>query len=666
MRGRRVAAATPSRDTLDVTPRRAVLRCLWLLVALLLGACSPAARRDAVIHRAWLDDHASELSPEAALALPWTPFHGSLARGYTASTTWVRITIDPAAATSVEEGVDRRLVLRVLPGHLDEVAVFRADRLTEPPIRVGDTQPAVGPRHGLLVHAVVLEAASAPFELLLRVRTQSNHSIDVEVLRWEDSREASIAQHGLVIAYVVFTLMVMGWAAGAWLARRDRVLGLFFAQQATLLLVALTLLGALRLYGPGWIAPALDRLTSMAIPLSALVSVHFHVHLLADLGVPTRPLRLLRATLTLPILGLLLVVVGQVRAGLFLTHASLPFIMTLMLGNACTVSPRPDPDGGGSPLAQKAILVASYVAAIAIMLPQSLRVLGLTGGGRWTYGAYCIHGVTNTVLLGALLAFRARQARARHRHAQVLAEQAQREAEAQRGRIEEQSELLTMLTHELRTPLSVVSLALGDSGRSLAMRDRAQRAVRNMNDVIERCSQTALFDDELSRHDASPRLEPVALDESVATAVAALEEHARIDSRAEPDLPGCLADPKMLRVIVGNLLENALKYGPPNARVTTSVERASREGRAGVMLRVANPVGAAGRPDAAHVFEKYHRGRGARHGSGSGLGLYLSHRLAYRLSGVLEHRVAKGDDDDVVFELWLPTERAARRRTDLD
>jgi signal transduction histidine kinase len=54
----------------------------------------------------------------------------------------------------------------------------------------------------------------------------------------------------------------------------------------------------------------------------------------------------------------------------------------------------------------------------------------------------------------------------------------------------------------------------------------------------------------------------------------------------------------------------------------------------------------------ARLFEKYHRGERARHRSGSGLGLYLSRRLAYRLGGELLLR--DGPDDQVCFELWVP------------
>jgi two-component system sensor histidine kinase MprB len=71
-----------------------------------------------------------------------------------------------------------------------------------------------------------------------------------------------------------------------------------------------------------------------------------------------------------------------------------------------------------------------------------------------------------------------------------------------------------------------------------------------------------------------------------------------------------------------------------------------------VALRVTNAVGPAGRPDAAHVFDKYHRGARARHRSGSGLGLYLSQRLTSRLGGALSLCAPEGDE--VAFELWLP------------
>jgi signal transduction histidine kinase len=105
-----------------------------------------------------------------------------------------------------------------------------------------------------------------------------------------------------------------------------------------------------------------------------------------------------------------------------------------------------------------------------------------------------------------------------------------------------------------------------------------------------------------------------------------------------------------LLIIIGNLLDNALKYAPPQARVRVSMTATEQGGRRGVVISVSNPVGRAGRPDATRLFEKYYRGTHARHRSGSGPGLYLAQRLATRIGARLSLR----QDDGVTFELWVP------------
>jgi signal transduction histidine kinase len=210
-----------------------------------------------------------------------------------------------------------------------------------------------------------------------------------------------------------------------------------------------------------------------------------------------------------------------------------------------------------------------------------------------------------------------------------------------------------MLTHELRTPLSVVRLSLGDAGRGPAMLERANRAMRDMDDVIEKCAQTARYDHDLSHRESPPATEVVGLLEFVANVIGSLEQGEQVQLSSEADLLECAADPTMLQTIIVNLLENAIKYGPMGGTVQVSLAPTEREGRAGATVRVTNQVGPAGRPDPAHMFDKFYRGAGARHGSGSGLGLYLAQRLSYRIGGDLQLRAAQ-DDRLVTLELWLP------------
>jgi len=125
---------------------------------------------------------------------------------------------------------------------------------------------------------------------------------------------------------------------------------------------------------------------------------------------------------------------------------------------------------------------------------------------------------------------------------------------------------------------------------------------------------------------------------------------ARIALQLPDPMPLCQTDRPMLAVVLGNLMDNALKYGVGDVTVTAHAQ--PRGLQAGLQFSVRNAAGALGRPDPAHIFEKYHRGRAAMRLAGSGLGLYLSSVISKRLGGELAYRA--GDASDVCFDLWLP------------
>ena len=59
----------------------------------------------------------------------------------------------------------------------------------------------------------------------------------------------------------------------------------------------------------------------------------------------------------------------------------------------------------------------------------------------------------------------------------------------------------------------------------------------------------------------------------------------------------------------------------------------------------------AGMPEADRVFHKYYRSPGARHQSGSGLGLFLVRGLVELMDGTVDFKACEGK---AVFTLWLP------------
>jgi signal transduction histidine kinase len=104
-------------------------------------------------------------------------------------------------------------------------------------------------------------------------------------------------------------------------------------------------------------------------------------------------------------------------------------------------------------------------------------------------------------------------------------------------------------------------------------------------------------------------------------------------------------------MVMGNLLDNAMKYSPAGSPVQFGVETTDDPLR-GLRLWVENEEGPAGVPDPVQVFEKYYRNPLARRHSGSGLGLYLTQVFVKALGGSVQCIASNGL---VRFELWLPS-----------
>jgi signal transduction histidine kinase len=111
-----------------------------------------------------------------------------------------------------------------------------------------------------------------------------------------------------------------------------------------------------------------------------------------------------------------------------------------------------------------------------------------------------------------------------------------------------------------------------------------------------------------------------------------------------------LADPTRLRQVLGNLLENAIKYSPDGGRVAITVTA----GEATVRLAVSDEGLGIPEAEQRNIFEKFYRldPELARGVGGTGLGLYISRELVRQMNGRiwLESRVGAGS----TFYVELP------------
>ena len=240
------------------------------------------------------------------------------------------------------------------------------------------------------------------------------------------------------------------------------------------------------------------------------------------------------------------------------------------------------------------------------------------------------------------LAQQIRAIEAAHLEARIVAERDHAEREHQRR-------VLAMLTHELKTPLSVIRMRLGTAQPSPRMQAHASNAISDIDAIVERVALATRIEDQ----SVKKQLQDCRLDELLAELGAQQTQPARVvlDLPTDASALRLTTDPLLLRTALGNLLDNALKYAPAAAAVHIGVKTHTEADPPGVIIRIENPVGSTGRPDPSRIFEKYYRAPGAHNQSGSGLGLYIVQELAELLEGRIRYLT---EHPNVCFELWLP------------
>ena len=213
---------------------------------------------------------------------------------------------------------------------------------------------------------------------------------------------------------------------------------------------------------------------------------------------------------------------------------------------------------------------------------------------------------------------------------------------------EEQDRFLSMLSHEIKTPLAVIRMSLGTGAEAIdvASRSRLVRAVADINAIVERCLQTDRLEHgriEVEQSACNPG-------DVLRQVVSACSEPARVRFDAGL-LPDCVTDKQLLSVILTNLIDNAIKYGVTDTAIDITAEPVARVEQAGLTIVIANLPGTAGMPDPQQVFHRYYRAPGAHSKTGSGLGLHVAEGLARMLGGKLSYRPEAGT---VKFALWIP------------
>ena len=230
--------------------------------------------------------------------------------------------------------------------------------------------------------------------------------------------------------------------------------------------------------------------------------------------------------------------------------------------------------------------------------------------------------------------------------------EAQSIAAAHRSASVDRRRFLERLDHELKNPLTAIRAGLAN------LPERAHGpALDSVESQVRRISRLTTDLRKLAELEGRPlELGPVSIGELLDVVIGAVRERPEYAERevvvsvpqAPWPVPAVSGDVDLLTLAVLNLVDNALKFTAPGARI----EVRAREDGGFVVIEVADTGPGIPADEQPHVYEELYRGTGARSVPGSGLGLALCRAIIDRHAGTLAVRsqVGKG----TVFTLRLP------------
>jgi two-component system sensor histidine kinase CiaH len=205
--------------------------------------------------------------------------------------------------------------------------------------------------------------------------------------------------------------------------------------------------------------------------------------------------------------------------------------------------------------------------------------------------------------------------------------------------LEAQSRFTTDASHELRTPLTTLQTEIEVSLRDkkLNLTDAKQQLESNLEEVIKlRDLSDRLL--RLARDEQDMKLSKTNYQQVVKDAIEqaeplAVSKRITLDNQTAP--LNVIANPQHLQDVFVILIDNAIKYSPPQSTVTIKTVRRGNYG----LIEISDQGQGIKKSELSHIFDRFYRGDQSRSkdkASGYGLGLSIAYKLVTAQQGTIE------------------------------
>ncbi|WP_416547021.1 ATP-binding protein [Limnohabitans sp. DCL3] len=619
------------------------LCCLLLLLFLQLSL--HAGQEHYVLETAYFHDEQQQHTLESALTQTFQPYQGQLRLGFIEGETWIRIRLQarpsPSSAVSATP-----LVFRVGPYSLDSLTFYQKkdDQWTSQ--HGGELQTPKKKYCIELQHCFEFSGSNTGANFAyLKVQTTAVRIVRTDVMSADEAEQSSIAAIKSVNTALNLSIALLILSVLFFIFERSKLLLVFCGFQTAVVLAICAFSGVLP---QGWSLMwginsntlagfALVMRTAMTVLLAWVVVAAYKPSPIYDLGVA--------AALGVCGLNLLLVVSGlETEAGLsnYVVGFLSPFIQ---IWGARTVR---------EPMPGRWIFTAGWVTFLLIIVMGFPYSLGLQDW-RDQYnlvqssGDLRLNGVSIGIVVFWLVASQ-KISRSKNELLELQALQIQAaESKVHEEGLRERRELIDMLTHELKTPLSTIKFAMASLKRMAQAHGESTERVQHIHASVERMDamiEHVALSNKIERMQAHGAEETVSAHELMSVVMQEYREPDRFDLDIQDDV-AFRAAPHFLALIIENLVSNAVKYaaeGPIRIRIQEEADNTT-------CFRISNRVAAENHPDEARLFERYYRHPSFQNSPGMGIGLSLVNSAAKKMGARVHYQKI---DQDVVFEVRFP------------
>ena len=222
--------------------------------------------------------------------------------------------------------------------------------------------------------------------------------------------------------------------------------------------------------------------------------------------------------------------------------------------------------------------------------------------------------------------------------------------------VDDKRRLIADASHELQTPLAVMRTELDVSlstpnlqPEAVTVLESAREETDRMTRIVRNLLTLARFDEGTLQLLRKP-INVLALCTDAAGSLAGLADERDVDVTVSGDDIVVLADAEYIRLVVVNLLENAIKHSGMGTSVTLAIDTAGDEAR----ISVTDTGPGIPEEDQPHVFDRFYRvDRSRTKGKGgSGLGLAITKEIVEAHDGRMELKSRLGEG--TTFRIVLP------------